>query len=62
MRRLTCWLRGHSLYSVMWLSERCEKVRCRRCDRMWAMHHEEQSMLEWDAELEAFYKEWGTLG
>jgi hypothetical protein len=46
----------------MWLSERCEKVRCRRCDRMWAMHHEEQSMLEWDAELEAFYKEWGTLG
>jgi hypothetical protein len=62
VRRLACWLKGHSFYSVMWLSERCEKVRCRRCDRAWALNHELHTTLPWDAEVEAFYKEWGTFG
>jgi hypothetical protein len=62
MKRLICLLRGHIFYSVMWCSERCEKVRCRRCDRAYAINHEMRAVLPWDDETERFYKRFGTYG
>lgn len=62
LKAVICFFKGHPIYSLVWLSERCEKVRCRRCDRLFAVNHEMQAMLPWGPEFEEFYDKWRTLG
>jgi hypothetical protein len=37
------------------------KLRCDRCGRYFAINHQEQAILPWDAELERLYCDWFEL-
>jgi hypothetical protein len=55
--RIFCRLWFHKLRVVQQLSQYAQKLRCNRCGRYYAVHNEWHVFVRWDAELEAFYRQ-----
>lgn len=61
MRKILCYVFGHKYYLIKKLSRTTRKVGCKRCGKVWGMNDDVQALVDWDDELEEFYKEFGYL-
>ena len=56
---ILCKFGRHKYYLLKNMSREVQKISCRRCARVWGMHHGVQALIEWDYELEMLYAEGG---
>lgn len=56
MKKLICLIFGHKYKLVKNLSYNCQKIKCKRCDKMFSINHNMKTILDWDYELEQLHK------
>lgn len=61
VRRLVCWLTSHEYRVTRRMNKGARKLVCDRCGGAWGMHDATQTVVPWDAELEALYAPGGPL-
>jgi hypothetical protein len=61
MKILICYIFGHKYYLIKKINRTTRKVGCKRCGKMWGMNDDVRALVEWDSELEEFYREFGSL-
>lgn len=59
--RLICFMLEHDLHLSRYVNQDINRVKCRRCNKVFAMHHPTQSLIEWDDDLEALHSSEGPL-
>jgi len=53
--KVKCFLGYHDFTKVKKLSDQCDKIKCKKCQKYWAMHNGMQLLIEWDKQAESFY-------
>lgn len=56
MKNILCYLFGHKYQAIKKLSFNCHKLKCKRCDKKFAINHDMKVVLEWDLELEQLHE------
>lgn len=59
--KVKCFFGKHDFVAVKKLSSQCYKIKCRKCQRYWAINHTVQSLLPWDKEMADFYEMFNKL-
>ena len=53
---LKCSILGHKYYLIKSLSDQSDLIGCRKCNKKFGINYSAGIILEWDRELEKFYK------
>lgn len=61
LKRLICWIRGHSYCVVQVFSPDSRRIYCTCCARHFAMNDRVRVVVPWSDEIDRFYRENGHL-
>lgn len=54
--KFLCWIMGHKYKYKKRLSDFSHLVECKRCNNKFCMNTSNKILLEWDLEMEDFYR------
>lgn len=54
--KIKCFFGRHNMFVVKKLSDGCQKIKCTKCQKYWAINHRIETVIPWDKDVEDFYK------
>jgi len=53
--KIRCFFGNHRMVVVKQLSDGCQKIKCTKCGKYWAINHRMKCCIAWNKDVEDFY-------